>query len=171
VEGSVNNPVNAWNFGKQLHVRLLQGGQQLVLVQLLEKDGYKENQMGFNIVKGLDYHRHGRQFSQDGYMNTGGQGKQKVEGTTIGMSQGKQGYHSITRIEFNGTHGEIHISCQGIGRKHHTLAKTGGSRGIVNLCQFIIVHFCKDDVLFLESFRVFLCKALIQSVESLFQLR
>ena len=123
------------------------------------------------LRKSFDDDRGSRQLAQDGHMHPHRHREEIIKSASIAMGQREQSKHPFSGIQFDGTHGKIDVPGQTIGREYHPFAESCGSRGIVNLHHFAVVHFSILHLFGPKSFGEFFIEELIQILEGLFECR
>ena len=73
-------------------------------------------------------------------MRTDGHRGQKIERTTEGMGQRQKRQTAASLVMQLRLHAEHHIPAQVIARQHHPLGKSGSTRGVIQLDDFIIIQ-------------------------------
>ena len=87
-------------------------------------------------------------------MSSDGGCGQEVEGTTVGVGEGKERQHFIPFFKEFGTNTESDIAGKIVACQHYTFTKTGGSRCVVQQHNLVIGQRRVLDVFARESFRI-----------------
>ena len=150
-----------------LHRRLAKLRQDHLLVNLLQDQRNRQDQIWFHFFEGFQQNFGRGHFTQQVDMRPDSHRYQEIERATIGMRQRQETEFAFPPVQHAKLDAVHHITRQVVSCKHDTFAESSRAGSIVQQDHFVVIQFRIFDIVLAETVRILLRHLLIHPFQEL----
>ena len=163
----IDTGIQQWNIQRHLHSRLAKLRQDHFLVNLLQDQRDRQDQVRFHLLEGFQQDFGRRNLPQQVDMRPDSHRNQEIERTTISMCQRQKTEFAFPPVQYAKLDAVHHIPRQVVSGKHNPFTETGRAGSIVQQDHFVIVQFRIFDIILAETVRILFRHLLIHAFQKL----